>query len=575
MGSFKKYILLLAFPAVLVILMASCSSSKRIASDKGQEEGYDTIKVGNLLIEAKKQQLLGNHQQASELFAQLIQLAPQDPVAYYEMGRMHRLYKRFDQGLGYAKKACSLDPGNKWYILLQAELEMELMHYEDAADSYGKAIELSPEDPDLFLHCAAALSHAGKYKQAIATYDELEVRFGLNEDVSYQKYRLYHLLKNIPGAVGELQALIDSSPGDIRYYGALADFYTDLKRYKEARGLYATMLNIDPENPYVYLAMSDFYLRTGEPDSASASLMEAFRSKRLDIDSKMKVLLELYEKGDDTSPEAYRLIDTMLNVHPQDAKAWSIYGDFLVRDARLEEASDAFRRVTEIDSLRYPVWEQLLLLDSKLDDHQALVSDGQRTIDLFPEQSLPYLLTGAGFIYLKQYPEAISILERGLYFVSNETLEKQFYTYLGDAYYRNGNMAQSFRSYDRLLELDPNNSLILNNYSYQLASGGGDLEKADKMSARAAQLDPTNPSNLDTRAWVMFLQKDYPGALIWIEKALANGGDSNPNIVEHHGDILFHLGRISEARESWFKASGLGPGSNNLEIKLKEGTYVE
>ncbi len=79
--------------------------------------------------------------------------------------------------------------------------------------------------------------------------------------------------------------------------------------------------------------------------------------------------------------------------------------------------------------------------------------------------------------------------------------------------------------YERVLELDPYNLLILNNYAYHLATHGGDLTKAEKMSAITIREQPSNPTFLDTYGWILHLQGQDQLALFYLNKALWNIGD--------------------------------------------------
>lgn len=79
--------------------------------------------------------------------------------------------------------------------------------------------------------------------------------------------------------------------------------------------------------------------------------------------------------------------------------------------------------------------------------------------------------------------------------------------------------------YERVLELDPYNLMILNNYAYHLATHGGDLTKAEKMSAITIREQPSNPTFLDTYGWILHLQGQDQLALFYLNKALWNIGD--------------------------------------------------
>ena len=63
-----------------------------------------------------------------------------------------------------------------------------------------------------------------------------------------------------------------------------------------------------------------------------------------------------------------------------------------------------------------------------------------------------------------------------------------------------------YAMYDRILELTPLNLMVLNNYAYHLATHGGDLKKAERMSAVTIREDTNNPVYLDTYGWILHMQ---------------------------------------------------------------------
>ena len=91
--------------------------------------------------------------------------------------------------------------------------------------------------------------------------------------------------------------------------------------------------------------------------------------------------------------------------------------------------------------------------------------------------------------------------------------------------------------YERVLELDPYNLLILNNYAYHLATHGGDLTKAEKMSAITIREQPSNPTFLDTYGWILHLQGQDQLALFYLNKALWNIGDDE----KMRGEVQKHI----------------------------------
>jgi Tfp pilus assembly protein PilF len=115
--------------------------------------------------------------------------------------------------------------------------------------------------------------------------------------------------------------------------------------------------------------------------------------------------------------------------------------------------------------------------------------------------------------------------------------------------------------------------LVLNNYAYFLALKGTVLDRAERMSRKTIEADPTNTTFLDTFAWIFFKQGQYGLAKIYIERAVANSEEPNKEILEHYGDILWFNKEYDEARQQWKKAAQLENPSESLLKKVETGAY--
>src|SRR5690606_9294444 len=123
--------------------------------------------------------------------------------------------------------------------------------------------------------------------------------------------------------------------------------------------------------------------------------------------------------------------------------------------------------------------------------------------------------------------------------------------------------------------IQPDNALVLNNWSYYLSLRKTNLTKAEEMIKKAVKIEPKNPSYPDTYAWVLYQQGNYKEALEWMELALASAGDDKATLYEHYGDILFRLGDEAKAMEYWHKAKAAGMQSDFIDRKIAEGKLFE
>ena len=115
--------------------------------------------------------------------------------------------------------------------------------------------------------------------------------------------------------------------------------------------------------------------------------------------------------------------------------------------------------------------------------------------------------------------------------------------------------------------------MVLNNYAYYLSELRRDLKRAEQMSFKTVQAEPTNATYLDTYAWILFLQKRYDEARAYIDRALENDNDSTNGpsavVIGHAGDIYCMCGDTDRAVELWQRALKAGGDKAVLTRKIK------
>jgi Tfp pilus assembly protein PilF len=177
---------------------------------------------------------------------------------------------------------------------------------------------------------------------------------------------------------------------------------------------------------------------------------------------------------------------------------------------------------------------------------------------------------------IQKHSEAVEVLEKGRKLViANDELKLQFEINLAESYHRLKEYKKSDQYFESVLKMDPDNKLVLNNYSFYLTERNEKLKQAERQSKKCAGLEPNNSTYLDTYAWVLYKLEKYQEAEVQIKLAYSNGGNKNAVIIEHYGDILFKLGDEEGALEKWKEAKNTGKGSKNLDEKIKIKKLVE
>jgi Tfp pilus assembly protein PilF len=253
-----------------------------------------------------------------------------------------------------------------------------------------------------------------------------------------------------------------------------------------------------------------------------------------------------------------------------------VYADFLYRDKKTREARDELLKVLQYDKSKYAIWDQLMICETDINENDSLARHSGEAMDLFPNQPKPYFFNGIAYLKMKKYEKAIPPLKEGKQFVyENLPLQVGFASNLAEAYNGLKQYDKSDKEFEEALGLDPDNTLVLNNYAYYLSLRKQKLDVAEKYSKRSLELNPNSVSYLDTYGWILFQEGKYEEAKSYFEKALDKGGFNRPAITEHYGDVLFMLKQTDKAVEYWKKSKELGNRSETLNKKIAENKYLE
>ncbi len=568
------------------MVFTSCKSQKSGLSDTSKSEHKTTslsdkelVQLKFLFFEANKDRILGNYELAETHYSQALKIDPNNAASMYELSGIYAYQGNKSRALFFSKKASEIDPKNVWYQLQYATCLKDSKQGAGVTHVYERLVKDNPGNYDFYYELANSFLAINKSSEAIKVYEKIENNIGVTEESSMQKLKIYKNTNNIDKAVEEAKKLIKAFPKEGKYYGILGELYQDKGLFDKALQAYNDLLVIDPTNAYVHLSLADLYRNQKQNEKAFQEIKIAFQSKGLDIDTKVKILLSYYsitETFSELKADADELCKIIVAVHPDEAKAFSIYGDFLFRDKKYEAARKEYRMSISLDKEKYALWNQLLVIESELNDYVSMQKESKDAMELFPNQAAPYFFSGIANVQLKNYQTAVDDLTEGKEFVfDNKLLLSQFYATIGDAQNQLKNNNESDAAYDKSLELDPTNVYVLNNYAYYLSLRNKNLEMAESMSKKSNELEPNNNSYQDTYGWVLYQLKKYDDAKVWVGKAIENGGKANGTLLEHYGDILFQLGDKNAAINYWIEAKKYSGHSDAIEKKIADKKLYE
>jgi tetratricopeptide (TPR) repeat protein len=569
--------------------MVACSKTKSTTTNKPSGESGEVepdqlrpqldTRFQEKFFAAQSEKAKGNINAAYNLFNECLKIEPDNGATHYELGRIDlQVLNDANSALDHAKRCVESDKTNGWYQMLLAECYLALAKYDLAIKTYTEVIRLNPDDPNVLYEKANAQLYAGKYSDAIITYDELEKKSGPYEELTMQKHQLYMQIGNKSKAGEELEKLARHFSDEPRFWGLAAQFYRDMGMEEKWVEALREMEKTAPGNGQVHYQLSEYYAAKGDSKKSYDELKLAFQTTDLSIDQKMMVLLKYMSLTDfkpEFSGQAYELLDLTESLHSGEAKVFSIYGDFLYRDGKKQEALNKYIKARDLDASHKLIWEQILIIQSELSQFQAMAKGSKDAIGLYPALPDFYYYSGLANSRLKNYDVAIEDLRIGKELViENNMMLLQFYSLLGESYHYASRHKESDEAYEEALRIDSDNVFVLNNYAYYLSLRKEKLDKAASMSARCNELQPGVSSFEDTYAWILFQQKKYQDALLWIEKALSRG-EINGELLEHHGDILYQLGRTAEAVTKWKEAENKGGAGPKIRQKIETQKLID
>ena len=583
----NKYYLIVFILSSFILF--SCGTNKMVGSSKekriAKSEKKDSISEEKriefefMYIEGLKQKMIGNADNAVQYFNSCLDIDPNSAAVLYEIANIHTQKGDFSSAKALLEKAIKINNENKWYKLLLAQINQNNKQYVEASSIYSELMKSDPDNLDYYYLNALLLTSGEKYDEAIKAYQKIEQKIGFNEQVSLARQQLYRVSGKNKEAYAEIEKLIKFNPSVPEYYGVMADMYKEDGNMAKALEYYNKVLAVDPNNGFVQFSLATYYIQNKDFDKAYEHTKKGFSNPEIEIETKIQLYLMLSTlQGDNKLPDnkIEELVEIIRVAHPNDSRSYNIIADFLIQKNRLHEARLNIVKALEIDPNTYHIWEQLVMIDNQISDWENMKTDSEKAIELFPSQGLMYVLNAVSYIQVKDYEKALKTLENGqTYIIDNKKLEAQFELYRAEAYYNLKNRDKAYASFERVIVLEPDNFMAMNNYAYYLSVQSEQLEKAEILSGQVIKANPDNSTYLDTHAWVLFKKKEYRLAKFYMETALKNGGNENDVIVEHYGDILFMLNDIEGAVSNWKKSVELGNNSEILKKKIEEKRFIE
>jgi tetratricopeptide (TPR) repeat protein len=563
------------FLLILLTVNACTIINKNIKVNNKNLSKEENIKdITYAFTEATKQQIFGNFTQAAFLYLQILQDNKYHAPSYYQLSRIYLYVGQKNLAINFAKKACQYDNKNYWYLINLAGLYEDSNNIDSTICILRKIEKTFPEKIDIKLQLAILLTKNKEFKKSMKILDDLEREYGNNEKIAIKKYTNYVNIGKKYLAINELRYLINQNNTNIKYLGLIAELYSDLENKDSAIFYYNKIFKIDYTNFLGRMSEIEMYKKYNDTTNVYETLSYIFLCDSLNKDKKFQFIKEvLYDsttlsflKGKENF-----FIKALEKQFPNDEFFTEIFADFYLRVNQQLNADYELRKLIEINNKNYSYWEKLLYVQSLQENLDSMLQITNRAEKIFYEVDNMNILCGIMFFQKENYNKSIEYLKKAINdekFENNKKLEA--YSFIAEDYIKLDDYSNAYEYFDKVLQIDSTNLIILNNYSYYLAIKEENLNKALFMIKKVIKNEPKNSTYIDTYAWILYKLRNYKSALKKIKIAIKIDKYNNGEIMEHYGDILFCNGKIIKAKNCWKKAIELGQNSTIIKKKINE-----
>jgi tetratricopeptide (TPR) repeat protein len=573
---------------LLIATSSPCISQKRRKGEDDTPRGIKLREAEFYFTEGEKYFILEDFAKALIYYQRALESNPESSTIHYKIAEVFSKGSKPEDLVKASlsiEQAIQLDGTNKFFYITAASIYSSLGRFDKAAEAYESMIREVKGTDEYLYELAAVYQYANQPDDAIKVYTRAENVFGVNDVSAVQKMRLYLEAGKMKEAVAEGEKLLSAFPDEEKYIMAFTEVLSQKGMRQEAITYLESFLSTHPEAVDASILLAGFYRDIGQENKARPLLTRLFDNPSVDVTSKIIVLgaysaeLSNSKAKGQQDPEkqnfAISLFEKVKALHAEHPSVHVIGGDLYLSSGRMREAQKEYLLAAESGDVNFEVWENLLYLEIQLEQFDNAVKHAEQALELFPNQGMIHYFSGFANLRKRLYQESVASFEQAKKLSqSNNNLLAEINGLLGEAYFGTKEYTKSDKAFEEALSVNPNNSAVLNNYSFYLSMRKENLDRAEKMSATLVKNNPDNPTYLDTHAWVLYVREKFKEARKVIERAISTG-KANASHFEHYGDILYQLGEVDSAVAQWEKARGLNAKSETLNKKIANRKIYE
>ncbi|MCD8291290.1 MAG: tetratricopeptide repeat protein [Prevotella sp.] len=576
-----------------ILLFANCIQGKSVKTLKTTQivpsfdippiSHNDSLRLKFFYLEAVNQQISGNFDSAYDLLQHCLEIAPNSAETYFMLSFYDGILKGDSAAFADIKKAADINPDNNAYLERLATGYIETSNMEEASKAYEKLYKNNSERSDILDILVQLYAQQRDYDNMLTTIERMEALEGSSEQTALAKMRVYSLQGNKEEELNVLKDLSAQHPNDMNYRVMMGNWLLQNGNEEEAFDEYTYALQQEPDNTTAKMSLIDYYKTIDQQEKADSIQEALLINPKTPMESKMLLMRRVVANNENSSKDSTEVLDLFKRILKQPQKTSDmaeLYAAYMtLKKMPQDSISKALAMVLDIDPNNKAARIQLIQAFWGKQDYDEVIRLSKQAIDYIPDEMAFFYFLGLAYVQKDEDDEAIETFQKGVTMAdedSDSSLVSDFYAIMGDLLHSKGMAEEAYAAYDSCLQWKDDNIGCLNNYAYYLSEENKDLPRAEQMSYRTIQSEPSNSTYLDTFAWILFKQGRYDEAMQYIDMAVSNDTTESAVIIEHAGDIHAVNDDIDTAVEYWQKAIDIGTDNETIITrKIKERKYID
>ncbi len=576
-----------------ILLFANCVQGKSVKTSKQTQivpsfdlpaiSHNDSLRLKFFYLEAVNQQISGNFDSAYDLLQHCLEIAPNSAETYFMLSFYDGILKGDSAAFADIKKAADINPDNNAYLERLATGYIETNNMEEASKAYEKLYKNNSERSDILDILVQLYAQQKDYDNMLNTIERMEALEGSSEQTALAKMRVYSLQGNKDEELNVLKDLCAQHPNDMNYRVMMGNWLLQNGNEDEAFDEYTYALQQEPNNTTAKMSLIDYYKTIDQQEKADSIQEALLINPKTPVESKLLLMRRVVANNENGSKDSTEVLDLFKRILEQPQKTCDmaeLYAAYMtLKKMPQDSISKALAMVLDIDPNNKAARIQLIQAFWGKQDYDEVIRLSKQAIDYIPDEMVFFYFLGLAHVQKDEDDEAIETFQKGVTMAdedSDPSLVSDFYAIIGDLLHGKGMAEEAYAAYDSCLQWKDDNIGCLNNYAYYLSEENKDLSRAEQMSYKTIQSEPSNSTYLDTFAWILFKQGRYNEAMQYIDMAISNDTTESAVINEHAGDIHAVNDDIDIAVEYWQKAIEVGTDNETIITrKIKERKYID